>query len=130
MQNAIQQQYLKVQVETASPGELTLLLYQEMVKSLLLAKRLYSQQQFENMNNALHKVRAILSELMITLNMDYEIAKPMRQLYEFYSQYVAEFMIKRQEQMLDDVLDFARGMADTWKKAILSLKTGEKHVLT
>lgn len=130
MQNAIQQQYLKVQVETASPGELTLLLYQEMVKSLLLAKRLYSQQQFENMNESLHKVRAILSELIITLNMDYEIAKQMRQLYEFYSQHIAEFMIKRQEQMLDDVLDFARGMADTWKKAILSLKTGEKHVLT
>ncbi|MFS0836295.1 flagellar protein FliS [Paenibacillus sp. 1P03SA] len=39
MQNAKQQQYLKVRVETASPGELTLLLYQEMVKLLLQAKQ-------------------------------------------------------------------------------------------
>ncbi|AWB46229.1 flagellar export chaperone FliS [Paenibacillus sp. CAA11] len=127
MQNAIQQQYLKVQVETASPGELTLLLYQGMVKSLLLAKSQFAQGNFEAMNESLHKVRAIISELIITLNMDYPIANDLRQLYEFYNRYIAEFMIKRKESMLDDVLEFARGLAETWKKAISSLKTGEQH---
>jgi len=127
MQNAIQQQYLKVQVETASPGELTLLLYQGMVKSLLLAKNQYAQRNFEAMNESLHKVRAIISELIITLNMDYPIANDLRQLYEFYNRYIAEFMIKRVESMLDDVLEFARGLYDTWKEALSSLKTGELH---
>lgn len=95
MHYAQQQQYLKVQVETAGPGELTLLLYQEMVKSLLSAKRLYSQNQFEAMNEPLYKVRAILNELMISLNMDYDIAKNLRSLYEFYYSYIAEFIIKK-----------------------------------
>lgn len=128
MQNAIQQQYLKVQVETASPGELTLMLYQGMVKSLLLAKSQYAQQQYEAMNESLHKVRSILNELIITLNMDYPIAQDLRRLYEFYNGYIAEFMIKRKGPMLDDVLDFARGLAETWKQALVSLKKGEQHV--
>ncbi|GIO33299.1 MULTISPECIES: flagellar export chaperone FliS [Paenibacillus] len=124
MQNAVQQQYLKVQVETASPGELTLMLYQEMNKSLLIAKRLYAQNQFEEMNESLHKVRTILNELIITLNMKYEIAQNLHQLYDFYIRHIADFMIQRDEKMLDDVIEFAQGMVETWKKALLSLKKG------
>ncbi|WP_028543965.1 flagellar export chaperone FliS [Paenibacillus taiwanensis] len=124
MQNARQQQYLKVQVETASPGELTLLLYQEMVKSLLRAKQLYSQHQYVDMNSNLHKVRSILNELIVTLNTDYDIAKDLYQLYMFYSQHIAQFIVKRDEQLLDEVLEFAKGMVETWKQALLQLKTG------
>ncbi|MFD7524830.1 flagellar export chaperone FliS [Paenibacillus chitinolyticus] len=124
MQNAVQEQYLKVKVETASPGELTLMLYQEMTKSLLLAKRLYTQQQFEKMNEALHKVRSILTELIVTLNMDYQIARDLKELYDFYSRHVAEFMIRRDVALLDDTLEFCQGLAETWKEALLSLKKG------
>lgn len=126
MQNARQQQYLKVQVETASPGELTLLLYQEMVKSLLRAKQLYSQHQYEEMNDSLHKVRSILNELIVTLNADYDIAKDLAKLYMFYNQHIAQFIISRDVKMLDDVLEFAKGMVETWKQALLQLKTGGK----
>lgn len=123
-----QQQYLKVQVETASPGDLTLLLYQEMVKSLLLAKKFYSLHQFDDMNAPLHKVRAILNELILTLNLEYDIAKDLRRLYLFYNQYIAEFIVKKDEAMLDDTIEFARGLAATWKQAMQSLKTGGKQV--
>ncbi|KZS45799.1 flagellar export chaperone FliS [Paenibacillus glucanolyticus] len=124
MHYAQQQQYLKVQVGTASPGELTLLLYQEMVKSLLLAKKLYSQNQFEAMNEPLYKVRTILNELIVTLNMDYDISKNLRELYEFYYNYITEFIIKKDETMLDDTVEFARDMVKTWAQAIQSLKPG------
>ncbi|OOC63750.1 flagellar export chaperone FliS [Paenibacillus ihbetae] len=130
MQNAIQHQYLKVQVETASPGELTLMLYQGMVKSLLVAKSQFANKQYEAMNESLHKVRSIISELMITLDMNYPIAKDLYRLYVFYSGHIANFMIKREEPMLDEVLEFARGLADTWKKALqsLNIKSGEVNV--
>lgn len=128
MHYAQQQQYLKVQVETASPGELTLLLYQEMVKSLLLAKKLYSQHQFDDMNAPLHKARAILNELIVTLNMEYSIARDLRSLYEFYSQHIVEFIIKRDETMLNEVIEFAHDLTATWRQAMLSLKTAGKQV--
>lgn len=128
MQYAQQQQYLKVQVETANPGELTLLLYQEINKLLLIAKKLYSQNQFEAMNEPLHKVRSILNELIVTLNMEYDIARDLRKLYEFYSHYIAEFIIKKEAVMLDQTLEFAKGMVATWKQALMSLKTDGKQV--
>ncbi|MGX4582866.1 flagellar export chaperone FliS [Paenibacillus chitinolyticus] len=124
MQNAKQQQYLKVRVETASPGELTLLLYQEMVKLLLQAKQLYSQNQYEEMNQPLYKVKSILSELIVTLDMKYDISKDLQNLYLFYDQHIANFIIKKDGSILEDVLEFARGMAETWKQALASLKTG------
>ncbi|SEG61793.1 flagellar export chaperone FliS [Paenibacillus sp. UNC499MF] len=124
MQNAKQQQYLKVRVETASPGELTLLLYQEMVKLLLQAKQLYSQNQYEEMNQPLYKVKSILSELIVTLDMKYDISRDLQKLYLFYDQHIANFIIKKDENILEDVLEFARGMAETWKQALASLKTG------
>ncbi|MFE4573230.1 flagellar export chaperone FliS [Paenibacillus chitinolyticus] len=127
MQNAQQQQYLKVQVETASPGELTLLLYQEMVKSLLQAKQLYSQDQYEDTNQVLFKVRNIINELIVTLNMDYDIARNLRDLYMFYNRHLATFFIKKDVKILDDVLEFARGMVDTWKQAIQLSKAGVQH---
>lgn len=124
MQNAKQQQYLKVRVETASPGELTLLLYQEMVKLLLQAKQLYSQNQYEEMNQPLYKVKSILSELIVTLDMKYDISRDLQNLYLFYDQHIANFIIKKDENILEDILEFARGMAETWKQALASLKTG------
>lgn len=122
MQNMKQMQYLRVQVETASPGELTLLLYQELVKSLLRAKQCYSQNEYEEMGKFLHKSRAIMSELTVTLNKEYEIANSLHQLYTFYSNHLAQFIVSKDEQILDDVIEFARDMADTWKKALNQLK--------
>ncbi|MNJ48714.1 Flagellar protein FliS [compost metagenome] len=124
MHNTQQLQYLKVQVETASPGELTLLLYQEIVKSLLKAKQLYAQGQYEAMNEVLHKVRSIFNELIITLNMEYEISRDLRDLYLFYNNHLAQFMISKNEALLDDALEFARGLVDTWKQALTLVKTG------
>ncbi|MGG1877325.1 flagellar export chaperone FliS [Paenibacillus cisolokensis] len=124
MQNAQQLQYLKVQVETASPGELTLLLYQETVRSLLKAKQLYSQGEYESMNQVLHKVRSIFNELIVTLDLQYEISRDLKDLYTFYYNYLAQFMINKDETLLDETLEFARGLQETWKQALTLVKTG------
>lgn len=125
MQNAQQLQYLKVQVETASPGELTLLLYQETVRSLLKAKQLYAQGNYERMVEVLHKVRSIFNELIITLDLQYEISQNLKELYLFYNNYLAQFIINRDETLLDETLDFAKGMLETWKQAVLLVKSGK-----
>ncbi|MCT1403767.1 flagellar export chaperone FliS [Paenibacillus sp. LC231] len=124
MQNAQQLQYLKVQVETASPGELTLLLYQETVRSLLKAKQLYTQGEYEIMNEVLHKVRSIFNELIITLDLQYEISRNLKELYLFYNNYLAQFIINKNETLLDETLDFARGLLETWKQALVLVKSG------
>lgn len=124
MQTNIQDKYLKVQVETASPGELTLMLYQELVRTLLKARQLYSQGDQVTSAEPLHKGRSILFELMTTLDMKYDISKDLYELYGFYAQSIATVIIKHDLMLLDDVLEFARGMLETWKQALLLVKNG------
>lgn len=119
-----QQNYLKVRVETASPGELTLILYEELNKRLLKSKQLFNNDSFDLMREQVYKAKDILNELTITLNMDYEIARNLYELYFYYNKRLADFLIKRDLGILDEVLEFAQLMVETWKEALKSLKTG------
>ncbi|WP_028589700.1 flagellar export chaperone FliS [Paenibacillus massiliensis] len=120
-----QQQYLKTKVETASPGDLTLLLYEELYRKLNMAKMHMVKNQEAEMLERVHGARAILYELLGTLNHDYEIAGQLRELYQFYLSQLNEFAVNKQPEMLDSVIEFAKGFAETWKKAVQLVKSGK-----
>ncbi|MCG7407982.1 flagellar export chaperone FliS [Paenibacillus sp. ACRRX] len=119
-----QQQYVKTKVETASPGELTLLLYEELFRKLNMAKKFYQQQQQEEMIQKLHGAREILYEFITTLNWEYEISGQLHALYDYYLRRINEFVITREEQVLEEVILFAKEYAETWKQAVLLVKAG------
>ncbi|WP_433941612.1 flagellar export chaperone FliS [Paenibacillus lautus] len=117
--------YLKVRVETASPGELTLILYEEFCKKLMISKNLLSKELVDEMRIQVFKAKDILNELIITLNMDYDISKNLFELYWYYNNRLANFLISKDIAILDEVLEFGQSMVDTWKMAIQSLKPGD-----
>ncbi|MGG3284363.1 flagellar export chaperone FliS [Paenibacillus solani] len=120
-----QQTYLNVRVETSSPGELTLILYEEFYKKLLVSKKLLGDKtSTELMRQQIFKAKEILNELMITLNMDYEISQNLYDLYVYYNKRLADFLIQQDLTILDEVIEFGYLMVDTWKAALKSLKTG------
>lgn len=121
-----QQTYLKVRVETSSPGELTLILYEEFCKKLLMSKKLCSSESTDLMREQVYKARDILNELIITLNMDYEISQNLYELYIYYNKRLADFLIKRDLTILDEVIEFGQLMVETWRSALKSLKTGSQ----
>lgn len=123
-----QQQYQKVQVETASPGELTLLLYQEIIKSLLNAKDLFSKEMYQEMREPIYKAQRIINELIITLDMKHEISHQLYQLYHYYNRRLVDFLLKRELLILEEVITFAREITETWKQALGLLKSGVNRV--
>ncbi|CAI6081282.1 Flagellar secretion chaperone FliS [Paenibacillus sp. JJ-100] len=120
-----QQQYLKTKVETASPGDLTLLLYEELYRKLNMAKSHLQKEQHIEMSERIDGARAILYELLGTLNFDYAIANDLRDLYQFYLGKLNEFVIKKQPDLLDPVIEFAKGFAETWKQAVQISRSGK-----
>lgn len=120
-----QQQYLKTKVETASPGDLTLLLYEELYRKLNMAKMLLGKNQLADMLTPIHGARSILYELLSTLNFEYDIAYQLRDLYQFYLSQLSEFIIKKDPELLDHVIEFAKELVDTWKQAVLLIKSGK-----
>lgn len=120
-----QQQYLKTKVETASPGDLTLLLYEELYRKLKMAEWQLQQNQNDEMIQSVNKAMAIMYELMGTLNFEYAIANQLRDLYQFYLGQLNIFVIKKQPELLEPVVEFAKGLAETWKQAVQLVKSGK-----
>lgn len=120
-----QQQYLRTKVETASPGDLTLLLYEELYRKLNMAKMLLDKNRHADLLTPIHGARSILYELLSTLNFEYQISYELRDLYQFYLSQLSEFIIKKEPQLLDNVIEFAREWVDTWKQAVLLVKSGK-----
>lgn len=87
--------YFKVRIETASPEGLTLILFEELCKKLLLAKNLLSKGLVEDMRVQVFKDKDILNEFIITLNMNYDVSKNLCQLYMYHNKQLAMFLVSK-----------------------------------
>ena len=112
------QAYQQNSVTTASPGELTSMLYTGCLKFIGKAKAAIENNQIEERNINIQKAQNIVRELMVTLNMDYEISKNMLSIYEYMNSRLTEANIKSDIAALVEVEDLMIQFRDTWKQVI------------
>ncbi|MBG9544731.1 flagellar biosynthesis protein FliS [Cytobacillus firmus] len=112
------QSYQQNSVNTASPGELTLMLYNGCLKFINLAKKAIDDKNMEDKNVNLLKAQKIIQELMVTLNMDAEISKNMMTLYDFIHNRLIEANTKNDLAILEEAEGFVTEFRDAWKQAI------------
>ena len=110
--------YKQNSVTTASPGELTLMLYNGAIKFIGQAKKSIEEKNIEQRNYYIQRVQAIIAELMSTLNMDYDISKQMLPLYEYMTRRLTEANVKNDTAILDEVEGLVTEFRDTWKEVI------------
>ena len=110
--------YKQNSVTTASPGELTLMLYNGCLKFLTKAKQSMEVNNIEEKNYYIQRAQAIIAELMSTLNMDYDISKQMLPLYEYMNRQLIEANIKNDTAILDEVEGLVTDFRDTWKEVL------------
>ncbi|KML41300.1 flagellar export chaperone FliS [Cytobacillus firmus] len=112
------QSYQQNSVNTASPGELTLMLYNGCLKFIHQAKKAIEEKNIEMKNTNIQKAQSIIQELMVTLNMDIEVSKNMMSLYDFMNRRLMEANIKNDASILAEVEGLVTEFRDTWKEAI------------
>lgn len=117
MQNPYQA-YKSNTVNTASPGELTLMLYNGCLKFIKAAKMAMENKQIEAKNENLLKAQNIISELMVTLKMDLAVSKKMMAMYDYINRRLIEANIKNEPAILDEAAELVAEFRDTWKQAI------------
>lgn len=110
--------YKQNSVTTASPGELTLMLYNGCLKFLTKAKHAIDEENVQEKNTNIQKAQAIISELMMTLNMDIEVSKSMYQMYEYMNYRLVEANIQNNKETIDEVMGYVTEFRDTWKEVI------------
>ncbi len=112
------QAYKNNSVTTASPGELTLMLYNGCIKFLGKAKVAIHEKNIQEKNLNLQKAQRIIQELMSTLNMDIEISKSMLPMYEYMNRRLIEANIQNDSTMVSEVEGYVIEFRDTWKEVI------------
>jgi flagellar protein FliS len=113
-----QNAYKQNSVTTASPGELTLMLYNGCLKFLHKAKLAIQEKNIQEKNTNLQKAQSIIGELMSTLNMDVEVSKQLLPLYEFLNRRLIEANIQNDVAIIEEVEGFVTEFRDTWKEVI------------
>lgn len=112
------QAYRQNAVNTASPGELTLMLYDGCLKFIRLAREAINNDDMQKKNINIQKAQNIITELMVTLDMKYEISKQMMPLYDFVRRKLIEANIKNSLQSLEEAETIVTEFRDTWKEVI------------
>lgn len=110
--------YKQNSVTTASPGELTLMLYNGCLKFLTRAKNAIEEKNIEEKNTNIQKAQAIISELMSTLNTELDVSKQMIPLYDYMNRRLMEANINNDPTIIVEVEGLVTDFRDTWKEVI------------
>jgi len=110
--------YKQNSVTTASPGELTLMLYNGCLKFLLKSKTAIEMENIEEKNTNIQKAQAIIKELMVTLKQDQPITQQMLPLYDYMNRRLIEANINNDTAIIDEVVELTTEFRDTWKQVI------------
>lgn len=111
-------QYKQNTVSTASPEELTLMLYNGMIKFANQAIIAIDEKKIPQAHEAIVRTSDIVTELNATLNMDYEVSKGLRPLYNFLSERLMEANISKDKRMIEEIIPIITELRDTWKQAM------------
>jgi flagellar protein FliS len=117
--------YQQNAVQTASPERLLLMLYDGAIRFMNQAKAYLEKGELQQVHNNLIKAQDIIRELMVTLNMDYEISHQLLPLYDYYLRRLIEANLKKQAEPIDEVLAFMTDLRQTWEQAIRLVKSGQ-----
>ncbi|WP_273124413.1 flagellar export chaperone FliS [Bacillus weihaiensis] len=118
--------YQQNSVTTATPGELTLMLYNGCLKFIKQASVAIENKHYEEKNINVQKAQKIVTELMVTLNTDQEISNNLMVMYEYINHRLTEANIQNDSAILEEVEGLVVEFRDTWKQAI-QLNRQQQH---
>lgn len=110
--------YQNSKIMTASPAELTLMLYDGAIKFCNMAIMGVEQRNIQKAHDNIKKVQNIITEFRSTLNHDYAVAEDFDKVYKYINERLVEANIRKDKKILEEVLVHIRTMRDTWKEVM------------
>ena len=111
-------QYSQNKILTASPAELTLMLYDGAIKFCNIAIMGIEQNDVSKAHNNIMKVQKIIEEFQLTLNFKYEIANDFNNVYNYLMRRLREANMSKDKAILEEVDEHLQTMRDTWKEVM------------
>ena len=118
------QSYRQVATQTASPGQLVLLLYNGLIRFLEQARAGFliddPKECNEAINNNIQRAQAIINEMSQSLNMAEggDFALRMRGLYDYFDRRLQESNMAKTEPGVDEVIKHVTILRDAWSEML------------
>lgn len=128
MYNQAYDAYKRASVNTASPADLVVLLYEGAVKKLSSASSKFSVDgkipvsKIESFSADVLRAQEIITELQVSLDMERggELSRSLMSLYIYFNEQLREANISKSKEKIDSVLNFMKQLSDSWRQAAAS----------
>ncbi len=104
------------------------MLFDGAIRFSVIAKKAMNNGDIEKCHTHLIKTQNILTELMISLDMEIggEMAKNLYKLYDYLHYQLVQANVKKDPALIDEVLHHLRDLKKTWEEAIKIAKNERK----
>lgn len=117
--------YRQVAAQTASPGQLILMLFDGAVRFLERALAGFTCEDLVDkhhaINNNIHRAQQIISELNTSLNVDEggELAATLRRLYDYFNWRLSQSNLHKESTGIQEVIRHLTELRDAWAQMLL-----------
>ena len=111
------QNYKQQSINSMTPGELLLLLYDELVKRSTLASLALDKQDWPAFEAALDRCTDIVNYLDETLDRQYPISQDLSRMYDYFTYELGRIKVGRNKKELDRLRPMLADMRDTFRTA-------------
>ena len=116
--------YNNSRIQTATPAELTLLLYEGAIKFTNIAIVAMGKNDVQKAHDNIMKTEKIIEEFQATLDHKYPVAKDFEAVYSYLLKRLFDANIRKDPEILEEVLRHLRTMRDTWKEVMAKTANG------
>ncbi|MBR1598324.1 MAG: flagellar export chaperone FliS [Lachnospiraceae bacterium] len=114
--------YATNKIASATPAELTLMLYEGAIKFCNLAKIDMEKKEYGDSLGHVQRARNIIVELQSTLNFKYPVAKDFDNIYRYISDLMIKVNREHDMEALEEILTQLRDLRDIWKQVMKNAK--------
>ena len=114
--------YANNKIASATPAELTLMLYEGAIKFCNLAKIDIEKKEYGDSIGHIQRARNIIVELQSTLDFKYPIAKDFDNVYRYIFSLMADVNRDHDLETLEELLTELRELRDIWKQVMKNAK--------
>ena len=118
--------YQKNAIMTASPAELTLMLYDGAIKFCNIALTAIEKNDVQRAHENIKKAEAIITELRASLDRKYPVWEDFERVYGYIYRRLVGGNIHKDIEIIEDALKYIREMRDTWKEVMRQNKVAPK----
>ena len=126
LNNRPQDAYKKQDVLTASPIDLIIMLYDALKKNLVLGRRNIEKKNLPGAHHHLMKAQMIITELINSLDMNYEISDELLELYEYSLRTLEQANFKKDAELIGPIIEIVDEIRSAWKE-ISTTNIGAMH---